>query len=395
MAESDIQSGLFSRQQFEQREREILAPYACRSADSRGRKFPEPEHPYRSIYQRDRDRIIHSTAFRRLQYKTQVFVNHEGDHYRTRLTHTLEVAQISRTMARALRLNEDLAEAVALAHDVGHTAFGHSGEEALDELLTGYGGFEHNRHTMRIVDSLEHLYPNWPGLNLSHETRECLAKHRTRYDRPISADFPLGEQPPLEGQIVDLADSIAYNSHDLDDALSAGLIAESQCEKLDLWQKLRAKIVAENPTLGAEIAPNRQIRVVKALIDAMVSDALTQTVENLRACKVASLDDVRKAGSPIVAFSPAMAPLVKQVEDFLWDRVYGHHRVVRTARRAKMFIQRLFREFVADQRQLPPAFAERVKADGLQQVVADYIAGMTDRFCQSEYKRLFEPFERM
>jgi dGTPase len=386
---------LFSREQFEQRERDVLVSWACRSAESRGRKFSEPEHPYRSAYQRDRDRVIHSTAFRRLQYKTQVFVNHEGDHYRTRLTHTLEVSQISRTIARALRLNEDLAEAVALAHDLGHTAFGHSGEEALDELMTGYGGFEHNRHTMRIVDRLENPYPNWAGLNLSYETRECLAKHRTRYDRPICTDFSLAEQPPLEGQIVDLADSIAYNTHDLDDALAAGLIEESQCETLDLWRLLRDRIVADNPALGAAVAPGRKLRVVKALIDAMVTDALATTVANLRARKIASLDDVRKAGSPLVAFSPARREQVDQVERFLWDNVYGHHRVIRMARRAKMFIQRLFREFVADPRQLPPPFAGRVKAEGLQQVVADYIAGMTDRFCQDEYKRLFEPFERM
>jgi len=395
MAENDPETDLLSRPQFEQRERELLAPYACRSADSRGRKYPEPEHPYRSIYQRDRDRIIHSTAFRRLQYKTQVFVNHEGDHYRTRLTHTLEVAQISRTIARALRLNEDLAEAVALAHDLGHTAFGHSGEEALDELMTGYGGFEHNRHTMRIVDTLEHLYPNWPGLNLSYETRECLAKHRTRYDRPICADFSLAEQPPLEGQIVDLADAIAYNTHDLDDALVAGLIEERQCEKLDLWRQQRERIVADCPALGEAVAPGRKVRVVKTLIEAMVSDALAQTVANLRARNVASLADVRNAPAPLVAFSPARHEQVLGIERFLWDNVYGHHRVIRMARRAKMFIQRLFREFVADQRQLPPPFAERVKSDGLQQVVADYLAGMTDRFCQDEYKRLFEPFERM
>ncbi len=398
MADANIQAGLLSRHQIERREAEMLAAYACRSADSRGRKAPEPEHAYRSIYQRDRDRIIHSTAFRRLQYKTQVFVNHEGDHYRTRLTHTLEVAQISRTMARALRLNEDLAEAVALAHDLGHTAFGHSGEEALDELMKGYGGFEHNRHTMRIVDVLEHPYPDWPGLNLSYETRECLAKHRTRYDRPLSADFSLVEQPPLEGQIVDLADAIAYDSHDMDDALVAGLIEESKCEELELWRLLRDRIVADHPALGGGgpgPAPGRQIRVVKTLIEAMVSDALEQTVAHLAERKIGRLCEVRSAGRPLVCFSPTMARKVGQVEQFLWDNVYGHHRVIRMSRRAKMFIHRLFHEFVADRRQLPPAFAGRIGADGLHQVVCDYIAGMTDRFCQDEYKRLFEPFERM
>ena len=395
MAEGHPQTGLFLRPQIEQRERETLAACACRSADSRGRKHPEPEHAYRSIYQRDRDRVIHSTAFRRLQYKTQVYVNHEGDHYRTRLTHTLEVAQISRTMARALRLNEDLAEAVAPAHDLGHTAFGHSGEEALDELMAGHGGFEHNRHTMRIVDALEHPYPDWPGLNLAYETRECLAKHRTRYDRPISEDFSLAEQPPLEGQIVDLADSVAYDSHDLDDALAAGLIEESACEQLELWRQLRDKVVADYPRPGQLTDQARKIRVVKNFIEAMVSDALEQTIRNLQARGVRSLDDVRAAGSPLVVFSPKIAVHVQQVERFLWDNVYGHHLVIRMSRRAKMFIRRLFEEFVADPRQLPPPYYGRIESVGLHQVVADYIAGMTDRFCQDEYKRLFEPFERM
>ncbi len=394
MTEQADQPGLLTRPQIERRERDTLAAYACRSADSRGRRHGEPEHPYRSVYQRDRDRVIHCTAFRRLQYKTQVFVNHEGDHYRTRLTHTLEVAQISRTMARALRLNEDLAEAVALAHDLGHTAFGHSGEEALDELLAGHGGFEHNRHTIRIVDLLEHPYPDWPGLNLAHETRECLAKHRTRYDRPVCPEFPLTEQPPLEGQIVDLADSIAYNSHDLDDALAAGLIDEPACEQLELWRLLRDRVVADHPRPGQLTEQARKIRVVKTLIEAMVTDALGQTIRDLGERGVAGLEDVRAAGRPLVAFSPAMAGQVRQVEQFLWDRVYGHHRVVRMSRRAKMFIQRLFAEFAADPRQLPPAYQARVAGDGLPQVVADYIAGMTDRFCQDEYKRLFEPFER-
>jgi len=385
-----------TRQQIERREDETLAPWACRSAMSRGRKHPEPEHPYRSIYQRDRDRIVHSTAFRRLQYKTQVFVNHEGDHYRTRLTHTLEVAQITRTMARALRLNEDLAEAVALAHDLGHTAFGHSGEEALDELMTGYGGFEHNRHTVRIVELLEHLYPDWPGLNLSYETRECLAKHRTRYDRPASGDLSPGEQPPLEGQVVDLSDAIAYNSHDLDDSLAAGLIAESQCEQLALWRLLRDQIVADHPALGEGGPPaGRRTRVVKTLIDAMVSDALTQTVADIQARGTRGLDEVRAAAAPLVRFSPQMAEHVQQIEEFLWQEVYGHHRVIRMSRRAKMFIHRLFGEFIADQRLLPPSARERIEHDGLHQVVADYIAGMTDRFCQDEYRRLFEPFEPM
>ncbi|MCG3180706.1 MAG: Deoxyguanosinetriphosphate triphosphohydrolase-like protein [Phycisphaerae bacterium] len=400
MTESHPEAGLLAlatRQQIEQRERETLSPLSCRSADSAGRKVPEPDHPYRTAYQRDRDRVIHSASFRRLQYKTQVFVNHEGDHFRTRLTHTLEVAQISRTMARALRLNEDLAEAVALAHDLGHTPFGHSGEDALSELMAGHGGFEHNRHTMRIVDFLEERYPDVPGLNLSRETRECLAKHTTRYDKPISRDFPMNERPPLEGQIVDLADSIAYNSHDLEDALSAGLIEEEQCAGLDIWRELRSKIAADHPKLkvasGRAYERERQNRVGKALINAMVSDALATAVASAAKFKAATLDDIRRAPA-IVAFSPAMARQVRAVEEFLWANVYGHYRVIRMAKRARRFMERLFGEFVREPRQLPPSFQARLSADGPYQVVCDYLAGMTDRFCQDEYKRLFEPFER-
>jgi dGTPase len=301
-------------------------------------------------------------------------------------------------MAGSLQLNEDLAEAVALAHDLGHTPFGHSGEDALAELMTGRGGFEHNRHTVRIVDLLEQRIPRVPGLNLSHETRECLAKHRSRYDKPVSEDFSMDERPPLEGQIVDLADSIAYNSHDLEDGLRAGLVDETECEQLAIWRQICDRIIDDHPQLrrtpADPLRQERQTRVVKEFINTMVTDALGQTLANIKRHDVAGVDDIRKCET-LVTLSPTMAHHSRVVEEFLWAHLYNHHKVVRMARRARRFIERLFGEYIKEPRQMPREFSSRVEGDGLHRVVCDYLAGMTDRFAQDEYRRMFAPYERM
>jgi len=383
---------LLSRQALEEREERSLAPYAAHSAHSRGRCHDEPEHPYRTCYQRDRDRIIHSTAFRRLEYKTQVFVNHEGDYYRTRLTHTLEVAQIGRTIARALNLNEDLAEAIALAHDLGHTPFGHSGEDALRELMREHGGFEHNLHGLRVVDKLEHRYVQFPGLNLTYEVREAMARHRTRYDSPPASAFADQEQPGAEAQAVEVADAIAYDSHDLDDALKAGLIGEEHLAGIGLWQVAREQAERECGELEPE---SRRVQVVRLLINLEVTALLEQACHNLESLEVRSAADVRQAGGPIVAFAEEMVRLRQELQEFLLERVYRHYRVMRMATKARRFIEELFAAYIGNPRQLPDSALRLLEEDGLYQVVCDYIAGMTDRYAQDEYLKLFVPFERV
>jgi dGTPase len=380
-----------TRHELEQRERRLLAPYAAKSAESQGRAHPEPEHTYRTAYQRDRDRVVHSTAFRRLEYKTQVFLTHEGDYFRTRLTHTLEVTQIARTLARALNLNEDLTEAVALAHDLGHTPFGHSGEEALAELMRDHGGFEHNRQGVRIVDYLEHPYPQFRGLNLTYEVRECIAKHATSYDHPAAGEFAPGP-PPLEGQIVELADSIAYDSHDLDDALAMGILSAEDLEGLDIFRQAAADFAASLADLSLD---QRIRRIAKLLIDLMVTDAIVTSTEAIGASGVRSVADVRRADGRLIGLSPPLQPKVRQLEEFLLARVYGHERVARRMTEAKGVVARLFKAYRDNPHQLPPAYQKRAKEEGLERAISDYIAGMTDRFAQAEFQRLYEPFERI
>jgi len=383
---------LLSREALEEREQRTLAPYSAYSAASRGRAYPEAEHPYRACYQRDRDRIIHSTAFRRLEYKTQVFVNHEGDYYRTRLTHTLEVAQIARTIARALNFNEDLAEAVALAHDLGHTPFGHSGEDALRELMREHGGFEHNRHGLRVVDKLEHRYVQFPGLNLTYEVREAIAKHRTRYDQPPPSEFDEHLQPPLEAQVVEAADSIAYDSHDLDDALKAGLVSDEDLAGVTLWELARERAEREFGPLAPE---SRRVHVVRFLINQEVTALLEQTCANLETAGVVSLEDVRQAERPLVSFDRETDHRRAELQEFLLERVYQHYRVMRMATKARRFVEELFAAYVQNPKQLPQSALRHLAEDGLEQVVCDYIAGMTDRYAQDEYLKLFAPFERV
>ena len=372
---------------------EGLAPYSARAETSSGRVHEEREHAYRSPYQRDRDRVVHSTAFRRLEYKTQVFVNHEGDHYRTRLTHTLEVAQIARTIARALGLNEDLTEAVALAHDLGHTPFGHSGEEALAELMREHGGFEHNRHGLRVVDRLEKRYDAFDGLNLTYEVREGFVRHMTAYDAPADPpeEFPADAQVHLEGQAVCAADAIAYNSHDLDDGLVSGLISESDLVGLALWRAAEEAVAAS----GEDHPKLRRRAIVRQLINRQVTDLIENSRRLIAEAGVESLDDVRAADRWLVGNGAGLEDEKREFQEFLHDRLYRHYRVMQTANKAKKFVRSLFEEFLAHAEDLPDDFRERVDSEGLHRVVCDYIAGMTDRYAQDTYQKLFYPYERM
>lgn len=371
----------------------ILAPYGMKSQDSRGRVYPEKEHPYRSVYQRDRDRIVHSAAFRRLEYKTQVFVNHEGDDYRTRLTHTIEVAQIARTIASALRLNIDLTEAISLAHDLGHTAFGHSGEDALNELMRKSGGFNHNTQGLRVVDYLEERYPDFPGINLSWEVREGIAKHSTAFD--VSSrlkNLAPEESPTLETQVVDIADEIAYDNHDLDDGLASGLIKEADLEALSIWSSVYKNITDKYSKVTPEM---RRYLIIRSLIDLQVTDLIRNTEDTILKLKLKSYKDAKKIDKKVVTFSLDMLKLRKPLRVFLMQRLYNHYRVVRMSIKAKRFIQELFNVYVANPKQLPEKIQSRITRDGVTRAVCDYIAGMTDRYALDEYKKLFDPYEKV
>lgn len=317
-------------------EEKFLADFAKKSRDSKGRVHPEPEHPYRSAFQRDRDRIVHSTAFRRLEYKTQVFVNYEGDYYRTRLTHTLEVSQIARTIARALRLNEDLVEAIALAHDLGHTPFGHAGEETLHQLMKKHGGFEHNRQGLRVVDYLEERYPDFKGLNLTWEVREGIIKHTTAFDRPEIKEFKTSRFPTLEAQVVDASDEIAYDSHDLDDGITSGLIDPRELGEIELWGKAQAAIAQRYSHLKDEL---QKYQSVKFLINLLVQDALTQTEKNLQKFQIHSVEDVRDCDQKLLAFSPELAGQREGLRQFLNQKLYQHYKVVRMSNKSRRFIR--------------------------------------------------------
>ena len=385
---------MVAREQIEAREKAVLAAYAMPSGESRGRRHREDHHPIRTCFQRDRDRIIHSTAFRRLEYKTQVFVNHEGDYYRTRLTHTMEAAQITRTMARVLGLNEDLAEAVALAHDLGHTPFGHAGERTLDRLMGQHGGFEHNAQSMRIVDLLEERYPAFRGLNLSWEVREGIVKHSTRYDRPQVAEFDASLAPCLEAQIVDFADEVAYTAHDVDDGLKSGMLDPDELETVTLWRAA----VDDARRSGADASVTVQrYQAVRRLIDWMVTDLTTTLLDRIEHEHIDSLAAVRRVKPRLVEFSPTMGPKHAELKAFLSDRLYHHHRVTRMTQKADRIMTALFDVYMAEPRQLPPHVIRRVSEDGetMPRVIADYIAGMTDRFALEEYKKLFDPYERV
>ncbi|GAB4536781.1 MAG: deoxyguanosinetriphosphate triphosphohydrolase [Anaerolineae bacterium] len=380
------------REELEQQEFERLAPYAMKSRDSRGREHPEDEHPYRTSYQRDRDRIIHTTAFRRLEYKTQVFIITEGDYYRTRLTHTIEVAQIGRTIARALRANEDLTEAICLAHDLGHGPFGHSGEEALNQLMADHGGFDHNHQSLRIVEKLERRFPEFFGLNLSWEVREGIMKHESEYDRGLAFAFDPDRRGTLECQIVNAADEIAYSTADLDDGLRSGLIIPDQLREVALWREVSQELGIKAGPMFSEMDRHRAIR---RLVGKEVTDLVQATDEKLKARRIQSIEDVRNLPSNVVTHSEAMQAMNRELKDFLYENLYRHWRVVRMASKAQRFLTQLFQLFVADPRLLPGQTQARLKDEAVHRVICDYMAGMTDRYALQEYQRLFDPTERV
>jgi len=381
---------MFTREELEQLEMERLAPYAVKARETRGRVHPDPEHPYRTAFQRDRDRIIHTTAFRRLEYKTQVFVNYEGDYYRTRLTHTIETAQIGRTMARALGCNEYLTEAVSLAHDLGHTPFGHSGEIALDELMKECGGFNHNRQSVRIVEMLEQRYPDFPGLNLTWEVREGIVKHTTEYDVSHAEGYEPDKRATLESQLVNAADEIAYTTHDLDDGLRSGLIGLTDVQDLQLWGEALEALALEEQAF-TEMARHRTIRY---LINLEVTDVITTVDKKLRRLAIQSPEEVRRAPEHLVGFSPELQSRNRELKDFLFERLYQHHRVMRMQTKAKRLIYELFEAYLGEPRQLPLDIQAKMAEDRPERVVCDYIAGMTDRFALHEHRKLFDPAAR-
>jgi len=376
-------------------ERPDLAPYAARSSESRGRTYREPYKDDRPAFERDRDRIIHCAAFRRLEYKTQVFVNHEGDYYRTRLTHSLEVAQIARGIARRMNLNEDLTEALALAHDLGHTPFGHTGEHALNRLMRDHGGFEHNRQSLRIVEELEERYPGFPGLNLSWETREGIIKHSSDFDRPGSdaaADYEPGQRPCLEAQIIDLADEIAYNNHDIDDGLKSGYIGLQQLAEIPLWRETHELVAAKYP----DIEPLRHVhQTISHLIGVLISDLVENSCTRLSKHGVDSLAAVRNCPQRLIGFSDDINGKNRQLKRFLYEKLYCHYKVERMRLKAERFLTKLFETYLQNPTLLPDNYQQRFSGHGIERVICDYLAGMTDRYAQDEYKRLFEPFERV
>ena len=379
---------MMTRKDLEAQERRFLAPYAIRSCDSKGRIYREPEHSYRTCFQRDHDRIIHSTAFRRLEYKTQVFVIHEGDYYRTRLTHSLEVAQIAETVARSLRLNMDLVRSIALAHDLGHGPFGHSGEDALRELMQGHGGFDHNLQALRIVDLLEERYPSFPGLNLTREVREGLNKHR----RALPGALKLPPNLSLEAQVANVADEIAYDHHDLDDGLTSGLIQEEELRKIPMWREAYRKTANKTRGLSPEI---RRLQVIRKLIDWRVTELIRESERRIRRSKIQRPAEAQATREQIIAFSPAMEALRAPLKRFLGERLYRHHRVVRMADKAHRLLTSLFEAYLRKPEQLPDTTRRRMGKENPHRVVCDYIAGMTDRYAVEEYRKLFDPSERV
>jgi len=377
---------------IEEREREWLAPYAMKSAETGGRQHEEGEHPYRSVYQRDKDRIIYSTAFRRLEYKTQVFVNHEGDYYRTRLTHTLEVAQISRTIARALRLNEDLVEAIALAHDLGHTPFGHAGEDTLAELMKDHGGFDHNSHGLRVVDILEKRNPGFPGLNLTREVRRGIIRHSTPFDQMRMGDTDIPGRCLLEIQVVDISDEIAYDNDGLDDGLKSGLLSEEDLNNSPIWDEGVADIRARYPGIDPE---TERSQIVSHLINSQVSDIIAATMDRIKTLGINSVADIEKQTGKIIDFSGDMNEKRSLFRDVLTNKLYKNYRVIRMTNKAARFLRSLFKVYSDIPEQLPPQALEKIGDRGKYRVICDYMAGMTDRYALDQYKKFFEPYERV
>ena len=374
------------RELLEKGEDSALAPWGARASRSRGRLYAEPEHPYRTAFQRDRDRVIHAGAFRRLQYKTQVFVYHEGDHFRNRLTHTVEVSQIARTVARALGANEDLTESIALAHDLGHTPFGHSGQRALHRLMREHGGFEHNRQSLRIVDVLERRSPHYRGLNLTHETRGGVLKHGgdfPRYAHPVPLP-ELGRAPALEAQIADVADEIAYDNHDVDDGLRSGFLDLEALLDVPIWREAWERA-------GEGDARVRRARAIASLIDALATDLIESTARRLEEAGFASPAEVEAADTPVVCFSEPTGVRIRELARFLSENLYQHPQVLRMAAKGERILRELWDAYTQDARLLPGGALHPAGDEPRERAVADYLAGMTDRFAMDEHRKLFDP----
>ena len=378
----------FTRQQLEEIEDKSLAPYGMRSKDSKGRAYLDSEPDYRTSFQRDRDRVIHTTAFRRLEYKTQVFINYEGDYFRTRLTHTLEVAQIGRTIARALGANEDLIETICLAHDLGHSPFGHSGEVALNRLMKDAGGFDHNKQSLRIVTELEQRYPEFPGLNLTWEAREGIVKHESEYDISDARDYDPSLRGNLETQIANVADELAYTTHDLDDGLRSGMISPHMLDGIALWEILKETFNWRGPILD----DMERHRMIRHLVGLLVTDIIHATDGRLKDSKAKSPQDIQKLKHNVIGYSEDMQRRNRELKDFLYSNLYRHFRVVRMQVKAERIITNLFTAYRDEAAILPSSFQKLAAVRGLERTICDYIAGMTDRFAVEEHSRLFDPY---
>jgi len=379
---------MFTRQQIEENENRSLAPYGMRSKDSKGRAFPDSEPDYRTSFQRDRDRIIHTTAFRRLEYKTQVFLNYEGDYFRTRLTHTLEVAQIGRTIARALGANEDLVEAICLAHDLGHSPFGHSGEVALARLMKDNGGFDHNKQSLRIISELEERYTEFPGLNLTWEVREGVVKHESEYDISDARSFNPDLRGNLETQICNAADELAYTTHDLDDGLRSGMIIPQMLSGIELWENLCQASSWHGMVLDDLIRHH----IIRNMVGMMVTDVVEATDKKLNVINAQSSLDIQKLDHNIIGASDELEQQNRELKDFLFRNLYRHYRVVRMQVKAEQIISDLFQAYQNEPAILPNHVQKWVEARGRERTICDYVAGMTDRYAIEEHQRLFDPF---
>jgi len=376
-----------SRFEMEENELRSLKSYATFSQQTKGRKYQDDEPDYRTAFQRDRDRIIHTTAFRRLEYKTQVFINYEGDYYRTRLTHTLEVTQIGRTIARALGANEDLVEAICLAHDLGHPPFGHSGEATLAKLMKDYGGFDHNKHSFRIVTELETRYPDFPGLNLSWEVLEGIVKHETEYDVSDASAYNPELRGSLEAQITNVADEMAYTAHDLDDGLRSGMITTGMLAGMPMWEVLLESVKWK----GGVLDDLMRHRIIRRLIGMAVTDIVNTTSENLRISGVKSMLELQQLDHNLVGFSEDTHRRIRELKDFLYKNLYRHYRVMRMQVKAERILSELFHAYVSHPAMLPAHIQAWIPDRKLERAICDYIAGMTDRYAISEYQKLFDP----
>ena len=381
---------MINRRDIEQMEQKMLVPYAIKSGESEGRQHREKEHPYRTRFQRDRDRVIHSSAFRRLEYKTQVFVYHEGDYYRTRLTHSLEVAQITRAICKSMQLNEDLAEAIALSHDLGHPPFGHTGQNVLNQLMKSHDGFEHNKQSLRIVKLLEKRYPEFVGLNLTWEVLEGISKHKKDAENPIFQRESF-RYPSLEAQVADFADGIAYNAHDLDDGITSSLLDIAKLREVTLWR--------ENEKLLDDMYTNldfklKKYQIVRRIINDLITDFREHSLQNLKMLNIKTPEDIRCSPQRVAGFTPEMDAKNKELKNFLHKNMYTHPRVMRMEFKAELYLTKIFNAYKKLPALLPESSGNHDSRDSLERKICDYVSGMTDRYAISEYKKLFTPGER-